>query len=70
MEKKNKKALILIAGGSGSGKTTLVKAVDEIVKKNNHTISFIRLDDYYHNQEHMTMEERRKVNYDHPKEFE
>lgn len=64
------KTLILIAGGSGSGKTTLVKAIEDIVKENKTTISFFRQDDYYHNQDNISIEERKEVNYDHPKEFE
>ncbi len=67
---KSKKNLILIAGGSGSGKTTLVNEIKEIINNNNQTISFINLDDYYLNQDGIKMEERKKVNYDHPSAFQ
>ncbi len=67
---KNKKNLILIAGGSGSGKTTLVNDIRKIINDNNQTISFINLDDYYLNQDGVKMEERKKVNYDHPNAFQ
>lgn len=59
--------LIGIAGGSGSGKTTLAKRIINRFKNN---VSFISLDNYYHDQSHITLEERRKINYDHPSAFD
>lgn len=73
MKKENNsksKTLILIGGGTGSGKTTIGKTIASVIKEGGKSVSFLRLDDYYHNQDHKTMEERRKVNYDHPNEFE
>ncbi len=59
-----KTLLFLVAGGSASGKTTVV---EEILK---HTSSddvlIIKHDDYYHKQDHLSMEARRQINYDHP----
>lgn len=63
-----KPVLICIAGGSASGKTTVV---DEIRKKiGADDAIFIKHDDYYKNQDHMTPEERKKTNYDHPDALE
>lgn len=59
-----KPVIIAVAGGSASGKTTVVnKIIDEFDKEN---VTVIKHDDYYKDQTHMTMEERYKVNYDHP----
>ena len=59
-----KPILICIAGGSASGKTTVVEEIQKKIGKDEAI--FIRHDDYYRDQESMTLEERRKVNYDHP----
>ena len=65
----NKRPLVIgIAGGSGSGKTTLAQAIlDEIGPEK---IAFLPHDAYYRNQDHLTFEERVKVNYDHPDSLE
>ncbi len=55
--------VITIAGGSASGKTTVV---EKIMKTFGNDVVRIPQDDYYKDQEHMTMEERLEVNYDHP----
>jgi uridine kinase len=56
--------LFLVSGGSASGKTTVVR---EILKKTRPgNVLKINHDDYYHNQDHLSMEERRIINYDHP----
>ena len=59
--------VIGIAGGSGSGKTTLAK---NILDHFEGRISILRHDDYYKCQDHLTMEERVKTNYDHPYAFD
>ncbi len=66
---KNKRPLVIgIAGGSGSGKTTLAQAIlDEI---GSEKIAFLPHDAYYRDQDHLTFEERVKVNYDHPDSLE
>lgn len=56
--------LIIVAGGSASGKSTVVKAILE--KSGIKDCLTINQDDYYKNQDHMTMDERLSVNYDHP----
>ena len=59
--------VIGIAGGSGSGKTTLA---ENIMKHFEGRISLLRHDDYYKCQDHLSMEERVKTNYDHPSAFD
>ncbi len=55
--------VIGIAGGSGSGKTTVVKA---ITRKLNGKVVVIPQDSYYKDSSHLPMEERHKINFDHP----
>jgi len=59
-----KPVFIAVAGGSASGKTTVVDKIVSSFKKENVTV--IKHDDYYKDQTEMSMEERFKVNYDHP----
>lgn len=59
-----KPVIIAVAGGSASGKTTVV---DKIVKSFcNEDVTVIKHDDYYKDQSDIPMEERIKMNYDHP----
>ncbi len=60
--------IIGIAGGSGSGKTTIAKSVVTAVGVN--TVSLIQHDAYYRDLPHLALEERSKVNYDHPDSLE
>ena len=55
--------IIGIAGGSGSGKTTVVRALTEQLKEK---VVVIPQDSYYKDSRHLPMEERQKVNFDHP----
>ena len=55
--------IIGIAGGSGSGKTTVVKALADQLKER---VVVIPQDSYYKDSSHLPMEERQKVNFDHP----
>ena len=55
--------VIGIAGGSGSGKTTVVKA---IVNQLQGRVVVIPQDSYYKDSSHLPMEERHKINFDHP----
>lgn len=59
-----KPVIIAVAGGSASGKTTVVRKIIEGFDPQNVTV--IKHDDYYKDQTEMTMDERVKVNYDHP----
>ncbi len=60
----NKPVVIAVGGGSSSGKTTVVNEILRYMP--DEKIVVLRHDDYYKDQSQMTMEERRKVNYDHP----
>ncbi len=55
--------VIGIAGGSGSGKTTVVQAITRKLKEN---VVVIPQDSYYKDSSHLPLEERQKVNFDHP----
>jgi len=55
--------LIGVVGGSGSGKTTVARAIYEFLGLN---AAFIDMDAYYKDLSHLTLEERREVNFDHP----
>ncbi len=59
--------VIGIAGGSGSGKTTLMK---NLLARFQDDVTVLSHDNYYRPYEELTIEERRKVNYDHPDAFD
>jgi uridine kinase len=59
--------VIGIAGGTGAGKTTISEQVTQTV---GDQVTRFPLDSYYRELSHMAFEERREVNYDHPKAFE
>ena len=63
-----KPILICIAGGSASGKTTLVNEIAEAFQ--NQDIVILKHDDYYRDQSHLSLEERKNTNYDHPSSLE
>ncbi|MGM9732551.1 MAG: uridine kinase [Prevotella sp.] len=60
--------IIGIAGGTGSGKTTVVKKIVEALPP--HYVAVVPLDSYYNDTTHMTEEERRAINFDHPDAFD
>ena len=60
--------IIGIAGGTGSGKTTVALKVCEAAP--GMTIRIIHHDSYYHDNSHRPLEERAKINYDHPNAFD
>ena len=60
--------LILIGGGSASGKTYVLHKVLESLPADK--VAHISLDDYYKDFSVLPMEERAKVNFDHPKAFD
>lgn len=64
-----KTTIIGIAGGTASGKTTIASKLYEETKKYGSVVS-IRIDDYYKDQTNLTLEERRKTNFDHPKAYD
>jgi uridine kinase len=57
-----------IAGGSGSGKSTVVKKIIGLLPKDSVTI--IPQDAYYKDNGHLSTEERKKINFDHPSSIE
>lgn len=60
--------IIGIAGGTGSGKTTVVKKITEKFCKNE--VAVLSHDSYYADNSHLSLEERRKKNFDHPDSIE
>lgn len=61
--------IIGISGGTASGKTTVALNI----KRESETygsVAVIRLDDYYKKQDEIPLEERKKVNYDHPSAYD
>ena len=60
--------IVLIGGGSASGKTYVLRKVLEQIPEDK--ITRISIDDYYKDFSVLTMEERVKVNYDHPSAFD
>jgi len=59
--------VIGIAGGTGSGKTTLV---NQLCKRFGDHVSVIYHDNYYKPYSELSLEERAKLNYDHPDAFD
>ena len=64
----NKITIMGIAGGTGSGKTTVVKKIVEALPP--HHVAVVPLDSYYNDTSHMTDEERKAINFDHPDAFD
>ena len=60
--------VIGIAGGSGSGKTTAALKVKSHFPQ--ERVVIVHHDDYYRNLAHLPLEERARINYDHPDAFE
>jgi uridine kinase len=60
--------MIGVAGGSSSGKTTIVERLVELIGEEH--LSRIELDSYYLDAGDEPLEERRKINYDHPDAFD
>jgi uridine kinase len=60
--------IIGIAGGTGSGKTTVVRKITERLPKN--SVVIIPQDSYYKDNSHIPLEERQKINFDHPDALE
>lgn len=60
--------VIGIAGGTGSGKTTVVKKLIEQLPKG--VVAVLSQDSYYKDNSHLPLEERQKINFDHPKSIE
>ena len=69
MNKTNNKPFVIgVAGGSGSGKSTVTRQVLASIGPEMTAVVF--QDDYYRDQTHLSPDERRKTNYDHPDAFD
>jgi uridine kinase len=60
--------IVGIAGGTGSGKTTVVRKIIEVFP--NNEVIVIPQDAYYKDNGHIPLEERQKINFDHPDSLE
>ncbi len=60
--------VIGIAGGTGSGKTTVVRKIMEQFCEGE--VAYLSTDSYYFDNSHLPMEERQKINFDHPNAIE
>ncbi|MGV3625435.1 MAG: uridine kinase [Archangium sp.] len=56
-----------IAGGTASGKTTVARKIHEAFSSR---VAFIDQDSYYRPLDHLTLDQRREVNFDHPDAFD
>jgi uridine kinase len=63
-----KPLIIGIAGGTGSGKTTVARRIAEALP--DASVAFLDMDGYYRDFGHLPMDERRKINWDHPEAFD
>jgi uridine kinase len=63
-----KPLIIGIAGGTGSGKSTVAKKVAAALEM--RSVAFSDMDAYYNNYAHLPVEERRRINWDHPNSFD
>ncbi len=60
--------VIGIAGGTGSGKTTVVNKI--LQGLNAEGVNVLSQDNYYHDNQHLSLTEREALNYDHPKSID
>ncbi|PKP55578.1 uridine kinase, partial [Candidatus Atribacteria bacterium HGW-Atribacteria-1] len=63
-----KPLIIGIAGGTGSGKTTVARRIYESLKGIN--VVALQQDAYYIDLSYLPLEERKKINFDHPSAFD
>jgi uridine kinase len=60
--------LVGIAGGSGSGKSSVARRLADALR--GASVVTLDMDAYYRNLTHLTLEQRRHVNWDHPDAFD
>jgi uridine kinase len=60
--------IISIAGGSASGKTSVASnIIKSLYSKNLHTkVTLLNMDSYYRDLSFLSLEDRKKINFDHP----
>jgi uridine kinase len=64
-----KRSIVIgIAGGSGSGKSTIAERI--VADIPGESLAILGQDNYYHDLRHLQLEERHKVNFDHPDAFD
>ena len=59
--------MIGIAGGTGSGKTTLARSLNDAFPDE---VTLLCMDWYYRSFHHLSLEERKQLNFDHPDAFD
>ena len=64
----NTKIFIGIAGGTASGKSAIARHLVNYFKHN--ICANIKVDSYYHDLKHLSMQEREKINFDSPKSID
>lgn len=57
-----------IAGGTGSGKTTVARSIIDRIGQTR--VAYLEHDSYYRDLSHLSVQERRRVNFDHPDAFD
>jgi uridine kinase len=60
--------IVGIAGGTGSGKTTVVRKIQDALGKDEVVV--MPQDSYYRDNGHLSLDERQKINFDHPDSIE
>lgn len=60
--------IVGIAGGTGAGKTTVVRKLMSQLPKDR--VALLPQDSYYRDNSHLPLEERQKLNFDHPSSIE
>lgn len=63
-----KPLIIGVAGGTGSGKSTVAHNVAAALE--DASVAFIDMDAYYLDHAHLSLDERRRINWDHPNAFD
>jgi uridine kinase len=60
--------IVGIAGGTGSGKTTVVRKITGVFEKDDVVV--LPQDSYYKDNRHISLEQRQRINFDHPESLE
>src|SRR5258705_4667056 len=63
-----KPLMVGIAGGTGSGKSTVARKVAAALDAS--SVAFLDMDAYYNSYAQLSLEERRRINWDHPNAFD